>query len=126
MEKKHTYNIEQEIMEAFLLSKTDAEIGMPDIEEELLRVHSLAEKRQQKRISRMRIVSTAACFLLIFGIGIARYIHLKASEDLCVAYVGGERITDEIAVMKLLDADMSHLLTEEESIDGQLNDIFNE
>lgn len=126
MDKTHTNNIEQELMEAFLLTKTDAEIGMPDIEEELLRVRSLAEKRQQKHISRMRIASVAACFLIILGIGIARYRYLQASENLCIAYVAGERITDETAIMELLDADMSHLLTEEEGIDGQLNDIFNE
>lgn len=126
MDKTHTNNIEQELMEAFLLTKTDAEIGMPDIEEELLRVRSLAEKRQQKHISRMRIASVAACFLIILGIGIARYRHLQASENLCIAYVAGERITDETAIMELLDADMSHLLMEEEGIDGQLNDIFNE
>lgn len=126
MDKTHTYNIEQELMEAFLLTKTDAEIGMPDIEEELLRVRNLAEKRQQRRISKLRIASVAACFLIILGIGIARYRHLQASENLCIAYVAGERITDETAIMELLDADMSHLLTEEEGIDGQLNDIFNE
>lgn len=126
MDKTHTNNIEQELMEAFLLTKMDAEIGMPDIEEELLRVRSLAEKRQQRHISRMRIASVAACFLIILGIGIARYRHLQASENLCIAYVAGERITDETAIMELLDADMSHLLTEEEGIDGQLNDIFNE
>lgn len=126
MDNTHTYNIEQELMEVFLLTKTDAEIGMPDIEEELLRVRNLAEKRQQRRISKVRIASVAACFLLILGIGIARYRHLQASENLCIAYVAGERITDETAIMELLDADMSHLLTEEEGIDGQLNDIFNE
>lgn len=121
------YNIEQQLMEAFVYEKTDAEIQMPDIEAELRRVHVMADRGKGASRGRVvrRVASVAASILLVAGVGIAGYSYLSADRDVCVAYVGGERITDEAQVMALLAKDMAHLSSGDEIIEDQLNDIFN-
>lgn len=138
------YDIEQQLMEAYVLEKTDAEIGMPDIEAELQRMHVMADRGVSRgsgvsrgargvngasrgtrdRVVR-RVASVAASILLVAGVGIAGYTYLSADRDICVAYVGGERITDEEQVMALLAKDMAHLSSGDEIIEDQLNDVFN-
>lgn len=141
------YDIEQQLMEAYVLEKTDAEICMPDIEAELQRMHVMADRGVSRgsgvsgassgvrgvngvssgargRVVR-RVASVAASILLVAGVGIAGYSYLSADRDICVAYVGGERITDEEQVMALLAKDMAHLSSGDEIIEDKLNDIFN-
>lgn len=129
-------------MEAYVLEKTDAEIGMPDIEAELRRVHAIAARGRGRGVSRgvsrgvrgvsdargrvvRRVASVAASILLVAGVGLAGYSYLSADRDVCVAYVGGERITNEEQVMALLAKDMAHISSGDEIIEDQLNDIFN-
>lgn len=127
------HDIEQQLMEAYVHEKTDAEIGMPDIEAELRRIHALADRGRgmsatssSTRGSVLRsVASVAASILLVVGVGVAGYSYLSADRDICVAYVGGERITDEEQVMALLAKDMAHLSSGDEIIEDQLNDIFN-
>ena len=123
MKKYNEYDIEQELMEAFTLEQTDAEIGMPDIEEELRRAHSLAESRSKPW---KQIVSIAACVIVMLGIGLAGYQNMATDKDLCVAYVGGNRITDEAKVMQMMSEDISHMNGGNEIIEEQLSTIFNE
>lgn len=120
------YDIEQQLMEAFVYEKTDAEIQIPDIEAELQRMHVMADRGSgaRGRVVR-RVASVAASILLVAGVGIAGYSYLSADRDICVAYVGGECITDEAQVMALLAKDMAHLSSGDEIIEDQLNDIFN-
>lgn len=127
MKKYNEYNIEQELMEAFVLEMTDAEIGMPDIDAELRRVRSIAESKVKARSkSRLRIASIAACVAVLLGIGFATYQNQTTSKELCVAYVGGNRITDEAEVMKLMVDDMTHLNGESDILEDQLTTMFNE
>lgn len=121
------YDIEQQLMEAFVYEKTDAEIQMPDIEAELQRMHAMADRGKGASRGRVvrRVASVAASILLVAGVGLAGYSYLNADRDVCVAYVGGERITDEAQVMALLAKDMAHLSSGDEIIEDQLNDIFN-
>ncbi|MCQ2254303.1 MAG: hypothetical protein MJZ29_02315 [Bacteroidaceae bacterium] len=127
MKKYNEYNIEQELMEAFVLEKTDAEICMPDIDAELRRVHSLAESKiHAKSKSRLRIASIAACVAVLLGVGFATYQNQTTSKELCIAYVGGNRITDETKVMQLMAEDMSHLNGESDIVEDQLSVMFNE
>ena len=127
MKKYNEYNIEQELMEAFVLEMTDAEIGMPDIDAELRRVHSLAESKSKSRSkSILHIASIAACVAVLLGIGFATYQNQTTSKELCIAYVGGNRITDEAEVMKLMVDDMTHLNSESDIVEDQLSTMFNE
>lgn len=127
MKKFKEYNIEQELMEAFTHEMTDAEIGMPDIDAELRRVHSLAEsKNHAKSKSRLRIASIAACVAVLLGIGFATYQNATANKDICIAYVGGNRIADEEKVMQLMAEDMSHMNSESDILEDQLSVMFNE
>lgn len=127
MKKYNEYNIEQQLMEAFTHEMTDAEIGMPDIDAELRRVHSLAESKSKSRSkSILRIASIAACVAVLLGIGFAKYQNATANKDICIAYVGGNRITDETKVMQLMAEDMSHLNGESDILEDQLSVMFNE
>lgn len=127
MKKYNEYNIEQELMEAFVLEMTDAEIGMPDIDAELRRVRSIAESKVKARSkSRLRIASIAACVAVLLGIGFATYQNATANKDICIAYVSGDRITDEAEVMRLMADDMSQMNSESDIVEDQLSTMFNE
>lgn len=127
MKKDKEYNIEQQLMEAFTHEMTDAEIGMPDIDAELRRVRSIAESKVKARSkSRLRIASIAACVAVLLGVGFATYQNQTTSKELCIAYVGGNRITDEAEVMRLMADDMSQLNSESDIVEDQLSTMFNE
>lgn len=127
MKKYNEYNIEQQLMEAFTHEMTDAEIGMPDIDAELRRVRSIAESKVKARSkSRLRIASIAACVAVLLGVGFATYQNQTTSKELCIAYVGGNRITDETKVMQLMAEDMSNLNGESDILEDQLTTMFNE
>lgn len=127
MKKHNEYDIEQQLMAAFTHEMTDAEIGMPDIDAELRRVHSVAESKiHAKSKSRLRIASIAACVAVLLGVGFATYQNQTTSKELCIAYVGGNRITDETKVMQLMAEDMSHLNGESDILEDQLTTMFNE
>lgn len=115
---KHT--TEQELMEAFAREALE----MPDIEAELARV------RAKARPSRWRWTA-AACVVLLVGfaaISLSRSGNGDSAqgENMCIAYVGGECITDEAAVMRLMASDMHEMNTADDIVAAQLNDIFNE
>ena len=133
MKKSKEYNIEQQLMEAFVLEKTDAEICMPDIDAELRRVHSLAEskihaksKSRHLQFTNLRITIYTACVAVLLGISFMAYQNATANKDICIAYVGGNRITDETKVMQLMAEDMSHLNGESDILEDQLSVMFNE
>lgn len=128
---KNERYIEEELMEAFTLEKSDAEIGMPDIEAELLKVRSSVGNfdgnASNRTVPLIRIASIAASILLVLGIGIAAYYNnLSEDDNVCIAYIGGEKITDEATIMNMLVEDMSLMNADNEIIEDQLNDIFNE
>lgn len=121
---KHT--TEQELMEAF----AHEALEMPDIEKELKRVKSQTPS-QQLRYNipspfRGRWRGAVACILLIVGLATIGLSRSGEGEELCIAYVGGERITDEAAVMRLMASDMHEMDTADDIVAAQLNDIFNE
>lgn len=120
MNKDNRYQTELELMEAFTHQKSDAEIGMPDIEAELARVHAMAAK---PRPAWGRFAAAVACVCAVAAIGIGEYY---GEGDLCVAYVGGERITDETAVMKIMTADIREMNSANDIVEHQLSNIFNE
>lgn len=129
MKKDDKYLMEQELMEAFTLAKSDADIGMPDIDAELLLVRKKAAKSMLQKSIYKRIVSIAASVVLAFGLGWSIYSFVTGANDsknYCVAYVGGKRIADEHQVMNLMSADIMNMSDGGDIIDGQLNDFFNE
>lgn len=121
MEKKQIDMIEQELMEAFLLEKTDAEIGMPDVEAELQRVR----QRTGKKVSKRWAIPVAASLLVAICVGVTIYAHSQPEGDRCVAYVGGKRISDEAEVLRMMAEEMGHVSNDAEIVEKQLTDIFN-
>lgn len=121
MKKGNTDRIEQELMEAFTYEKSCAEIGMPDIETELRHIRLVAGKNKRNRMLR-RAACAAACAVLIAGISFATH----QDSDICVAYVGGQCITDERKVMEMLNDDMDKISSCDNILEDQLNDFFKE
>lgn len=129
MKKDNKYSMEQELMEAFTLAKADADIGMPDVDAELMSVRKKAAKNVQQKSGYRQIVSIAASVVLALGLGWSIYAYVadaNESQDYCVAYVAGKRIADERQVMNLMSADILNMNDGGDIIDGQLNDFFNE
>lgn len=129
MKKENKYSMEQELMEAFTYAKTDADIGMPDIEAELMSVHQKAAKNVRQKSGYRQIVSIAASVVLALGLGWSIYTYVADANDgndYCVAYVAGKRIADERQVMNLMTADIMKMNDGGDIIDCQLNDFFNE
>lgn len=129
MKKDDKYIMEQELMEAFTYAKDDADIGMPDIEAELMSVHQKASKNVRQKSGYGQIVSIAASVVLAFGLGWSIYSYVadaNDNQDYCVAYVAGKRIADERQVMNLMTADIMNMNDGSDIIDCQLNDFFNE
>lgn len=120
-------------MEAFTYAE-NAEIGMPDIESELLSVRKKASEYKRKSPVFLRIASVAASVVVVFTLGrsINSYIdHVDNSRDrnstnFCVAYVAGERITNEQQVLDMIAENIMNMNSESDIIDNQLNDFFNE
>ena len=133
MAKDNKYQIKQELMEAFTYAE-NAEIGMPDIESELLLVRKKASKSTIKSSVFVRIASVAASVVVVLTLGwsINSYIgHVDNSRDrnstnFCVAYVAGERITNEQQVLDMMAENIMNMNSESDIIDNQLNDFFNE
>lgn len=118
--------MEHELMEAFTYGKSHTEIGMPDIEAELLRVRGIAKKAKRRRLLLRSAVSVSACLIIVAGMNLALSVPEEHSTDFCIAYVGGRCITDESQVMEMLNNDISNMDAGEDSPEVQLNDFFNE
>ena len=130
MAKDNKYQIEQELMEAFTYAE-NAEIGMPDIESELLLVRKKASKSTRNPSIFVRIASVAASVAVVFTLGwsINSYISNVGNtrnRNLCVAYVAGKRITNEQQVLDMMAEDIMNMKDESDIVDSQLNDFFNE
>lgn len=132
MEKENKYLMEQELMEAFTYAE-DAYIGMPDIDAELLLVRKKVAK-PKKKSGFVRIASVAASIVVIFTLGWLINSHVSHtdssyagnSRNICVAYVAGERITNERQVMSMMSEDIMNMNDGCDIIDTQLNEFFNE
>ena len=133
MKNDNKYLMEQELMEAFTYAE-GADIGMPDVDAELLRVRQKAAKRRKKPSGIARIASIAASIAVVFalgwyinsGVSETENLHADDSKSFCVAYVAGERMTDEQQIMDMMSEDIMNMNDGCDIIDTQLNDFFNE
>lgn len=120
-------------MEAFTYAE-DAEIGMPDVESELLLVRKRASDSTGRLSVFVRIASVAASVVVAFTLGWSVYSYIghvdnsrdRNSVNFCVAYVAGERITNEQQVLDMMTEDIMNINAESDIVDSQLNDFFNE
>ena len=64
--------------------------------------------------------AVAACV----GIFIALGVNIYNKENICVSYVGGQKVTDKEVIMSDVDGILADLLTGGTDVDGQLNEFF--
>ena len=67
-----------------------------------------------------RTAVAAACV----GIFIALGVNVYNKENICVSYVGGQKVTDKEVVMNDVDGILADLLSGGTDVDGQLNEFF--
>ena len=65
--------------------------------------------------------AVAAAFV---GIFIALGVNVYNRENICVSYVGGQRVTDKNVVMNDVDGILADLLTGGTDVGEQLNEFF--
>jgi len=72
MKKNEPRNMHLDLMDAYTSTKTDAQIGMPDVEQELLRVQRQAQARSTSALR--KVAASVAIALFIGGIAVAAII----------------------------------------------------
>lgn len=80
MKKNAPRDIHLDLMDAYTSTKTDAQIGMPDVEQELLRVRRQARARSASALR--KVAASAAIALLIGGIAVAAIVGRPALSRL--------------------------------------------
>ena len=68
----------------------------------------------------LRTAVAAACV----GIFIALGVNVYNKENICVSYVGGQKVTDKEVVMNDVDGILADLLSGGTDVDEQLNEFF--
>lgn len=79
MNKDHKDNMELKIMEAFTSMKSNQEIGMPNVEEELARL--LARKNRRRVVFLRKIAASIVFAVVICGIAVAAIVNHGAIPD---------------------------------------------
>ncbi len=82
-------------------------------------------RKEAKEYSRVRTVwgriAVAAAFAVIF---IALGVNVYNKENICVSYVGGQKVTDKEAVMNDVDGILADLFSGGTDVGEQLSEIF--
>lgn len=80
-----------------------------------------SRKKSLRRVSLWLGTAVAAAFV---GIFIALGVNVYNRENICVSYVGGQRVTDKEVVMNDVDGILADLLTGGTDVGEQLNEFF--
>ena len=88
---------------------------------EILRLRSLSQNdRKHVPVIWRRIAAIAASLAIIITLGVGLY----NKENICVSYVGGQKVTDKAVVMNDVDNILADLLSDRTDIEELLNDFF--
>ena len=85
----------------------------------------VVRQANQRRLSIrpwMKVAAVAACMALIFTLG----VNLYNKDNVCVSFVGGQKVTDKEIVMNDVDNILSDLLADRVDMEEQLVNIFGE
>lgn len=104
-----------------LLSASKEEIPLP--------LNDINDKTEITRVYKWQpryILAMAASFLLLFTLGTMWYNNRQQNE--CVAYVYGERVTDQDAVMEEMQTIMASLVSDDATaaMEQQMKELFND
>lgn len=93
-----------------------------------------AERRQSKSVSskhRTAVFRYAAAAAVLLAVGTTAFLHtvstvsiFTAPEEDIVAYVGGQRVTDEAEVISLMNSTLQAMGTDTDIADQQLQDML--
>lgn len=93
-----------------------------------------AERRQSKAARRKRrkaVFRYAAAAVVVLAVGVTAILHSvstelisTAPEEDMVAYVGGQRITDEAEILSLMNSTLQDMGTDIDIADQQLQDML--
>ncbi len=82
-------------------------------------------RKEAKEYSRVRtvwgrIAVAAVCAVIFIALG----VNVYNKENICVSYVGGQKVTDKEVVMNDVDNILADLFSGGTDVDEQLNEIF--
>lgn len=102
---------------------------------EIAEVMGSTEQAVRKKLSRARMVVrrklmawiAAACIVGIISMLAVRWLKMESEEE-CVAYIYGQKYTDEQVVMQEMRRAMSDIVADnpQDEIEQQLNELFSE
>ena len=72
----------------------------------------------------LRVAVAAVCAGIFITIGVNVYNKENIKENICVSYVGGQKVTDKEVVMNDVDNILADLFSGGTDVDEQLNEIF--
>ena len=88
---------------------------------EILRSRSLSQNdRKHASAIWRRIAAVAASLAIIITLGVSIY----NKENICVSYVGGQKVTDKEVVMNDVDNILADLLSDRTDMEELLNEFF--
>ena len=81
------------------------------------------QRQQQQRptvSNRMRVMAIAASIALLLTVGAGLLWQSQRPKDVCIAYVNGQEISNDEAVMALIDNDLSNIGNASQGMASQL------
>ena len=82
----------------------------------------MAHKRHTNHFIWSRVTAVAASLAILITLG----INIYNKENICVSFVGGQKVTDKEVVMNDVDNILSDLLADRVDMEEQLVNIFGE
>lgn len=101
-------------------SEARAVMGYFAVGKSLSRKKTNEYSRKRSRRAVWLRVAAAACAGIFITLGVS--VHNK--DNVCVAYVGGQKVTDREVVMNDVDCILADLFSGGTDVDEQLNEIF--
>lgn len=101
-------------------SEARAVMGYFAVGKSLSRKKTNEYSRKRSRRAVWLRVAAAACAGIFITLGVSVY----NKDNVCVAYVGGQKVTDREVVMNDVDCILADLFSGGTDVDEQLNEIF--
>ena len=85
--------------------------------------HRQEQQRQMARVSRRRVIGIAASITILLAIGGFALWHQQQTDNMCIAYVNGQIINDDQAVMAIVKNDLNNIADASQVMIDQLSSL---
>ena len=85
--------------------------------------HRQELQRRMTRTNRRRIIGIAASITVLLAIGGFALWHQQQTDNMCIAYVNGQTINDDQAVMAIVENDLNNIANASQAMISQLSSL---